>query len=515
MPQIFADSRRLQTVRKPIQLNAPPHPSEGNLVDPAPIAASSICENLVNLRLNLLHPFGLLAVVFLSHGLLAGTASAAEKPNVIFVIADQWREQALGCTGDPNVKTPNLDRFAGESVQFVNAVSGTPVCTPARASLLTGQRPLTNGLFTNDKPLNPEAVTMGKVFAAAGYDTACIGKWHVDGHGRTNFIPRERRQGFEYWKVLECTHDYNRSPYYADGPEKLMWEGYDAIAQTRDAESFVTAHAKSAKPFLLWLAWGPPHNPYHMAPQKFRAMYDPKNIQLRQNVPLTVAASAQKDLANYYANCTALDDCFGSLWKTLKDAGIEENTIIVFTSDHGDMLYSHDMQKKQKPFDESVCVPMFFHWPRELARSSRKADGPINSEDVMPTLLGLCGIAIPKTVEGLDFSGNLRGGKDPSDGAALIRCPVPFSEWSRAKGGREYRGIRSARYTYVRDLNGPWLLFDNQADPYQEHNLIGLPEQAALQAQLDAQLKQKLADARDEFLPADAYINKWNYRHEE
>ena len=159
------------------------------------------------------------------------------QPNIVFVFGDQWRAQATGYAGEPSVRTPNLDRLAGESLNLTNAVSNCPLCTPYRASLLTGQYPLTHGLFVNDVPLDPHATSLGKVFAAHGYDTAYIGKWHVDGHGRSAFIPRERRQGFSFWKVLECTHNYNKSPYYADENVKLFWDGYDAIAQTREAQS--------------------------------------------------------------------------------------------------------------------------------------------------------------------------------------------------------------------------------------------------------------------------------------
>src|SRR5712671_5899608 len=170
----------------------------------------------------------------ISGALLLGMATVASaagqpRPNVLLIIADQWRAQAFGFAGDPNVKTPNLDRFERECVNFTQAVAGMPVCSPTRATLLTGQRPQTHGIFLNDVQLNTNAVTIAKELKAAGYDTGCIGKWHVDGRGRSSFIPRERRQGFDYWKVLECTHSYNNSPYYADGPEKLKWEGYDAI----------------------------------------------------------------------------------------------------------------------------------------------------------------------------------------------------------------------------------------------------------------------------------------------
>ena len=169
------------------------------------------------------------------------TAHGAEPPNVVVVLADQWRAQAFGFAGDPSVRTPNFDRLASESVRCVHAVAGMPVCSPTRASLLTGQRRLTHGVFLNDVPLDPAAVTLPKVLKAAGYDTGAIGKWHIGRHGRSAFIPAERRQGFDYWKVLECTHNYTDSIFYGDTAEKLHWSGYDALDQTRDACAFLRA----------------------------------------------------------------------------------------------------------------------------------------------------------------------------------------------------------------------------------------------------------------------------------
>jgi arylsulfatase A-like enzyme len=455
----------------------------------------------------------LLAALLVASSARLLAAAPEDKPlNVLFIVADQWRTQAFGFAGDPNVKTPNLDRFERECVNFTQAVSGLPVCSPTRASLLTGQRAQTHGVFLNDVPLNPEAVTIAKEFKAAGYDTGCIGKWHVDGHGRTSFIPPERRQGFDYWKVLECTHTYNKSIYYADGPDRMLWEGYDAIAQTRDAQGYLQQHAASGKPFLLWLAWGPPHNPYDTAPEKYRAMYPPEKIELRPNVPPELAATARKELAGYYAHCSALDDCIGDLWRTLQETHLAERTIVVFTADHGDMIESQAQQRKQRPWEESVRVPMLFHVPPALGIRGRRVEGTINTEDVMPTLLGLCGRPIPKSVEGLDFTDYMREkSPDPSGSTTVIRCISPFGEYTREKGGKEYREIRSARYSYARDLNGPWLLYDNEKDPWQLDNLIGKPEYAKLQAELDELLKRKLAEQHDEFRPGPEYIAKWGY----
>lgn len=452
-------------------------------------------------------------VIAIAIFMCAAFSKAWGKPNVIVVIADQWRTQSFGFAGDPNVKTPRLDHLAAESCWFTHAVSGLPVCSPMRATMLTGQRPLTHGVFINDVPLSPEAVSIGKVMHERGYDTAFVGKWHVDGHGRSIWIPRERRQGFDYWKVLECTHSYNHSPFYEDDDAtKHVWKDYDAAAQTDDVCAYLKAHQSEAKPFLLFLAWGPPHNPYETAPERFKKMYDPATLKLRPNVPEAFQAQARKDLAGYYAHCSALDELMGRLLDTLRDTGLAQDTILMFTADHGDMLGSQGLQRKQKPYDESIRIPLLVRWPAGLGTQGKKLEAMFNSEDIMPTLLGLAGVDIPRTAEGLNYSAYLRGGADPGDGAALIQCPSPFGEWTRNRGGREYRGIRTSRYTYVRDLNGPWLLFDNETDPYQMKNLVGDPASQALQAELNEKLNKKLRDEKDEFKPGPDYIAKWNYK---
>lgn len=434
----------------------------------------------------------------------------SRRPNLVLVFADQWRAQATGYAGDVNVRTPYLDALARESVNFATAVSGCPVCSPYRASLLTGQYPLTHGVFLNDVHLGDKAVSFAECLGGAGYDTGYIGKWHLDGHGRSNFIPPERRQGFHFWRVLECTHDYNHSAYYGGQNEKLVWEGYDAVAQTREAQRYIGEHA-SGPPFALFLSWGPPHNPYETAPERFRAVYDPERIVLRANVPPSAAERARKDLAGYYAHCSALDECVGALLGTLRSAGIEDNTVFVFTSDHGDMLGSQGEQRKQRPWDEAIRVPFLLRYPRGLGRAARRIDWPLNAPDIMPTLLALCGIAPPPEVEGRNYSAALEGGPPPENAAALIACYAPFGEWTRSGGGKEYRGVRTERYTYVRGLAGPWLLYDNQADPFQQTNLVNQPDLNGLQRRLEEFLEKLLAQTKDQFRPANEYIEKWGY----
>lgn len=446
-----------------------------------------------------------------------GEAQGAEppggRPNIVFLFADQWRAQAVGYAGDVNARTPHLDRLASSSVVLTTAVSTCPVCSPYRATLMTGRYPVNHGVFVNDVCLSRDAVSLAQAFAGAGYQTAYIGKWHLDGHGRSNFIPRERRQGFDFWRVCECTHNYNRSLFYGDTDEKQYWQGYDAEAQTAEAQAYIKAHKD--RPFLLVLSWGPPHNPYETAPERFRSLFKPEQIRLRPNVPPEVQETARRDLAGYYAHCAALDEYVGAIARTLDESGIADNTILVFTSDHGDMLGSHAEIRKQRPWDESIRVPFVMTWPKGLGRTGRKLVAPFNTPDIMPTLLGLCGIAIPRTVEGEDRSAWIQGRRPDDDRAALISCVTPFGEWIRKKGGREYRGVRTTRYTYVRSLDGPWLLYDNQEDPYQQNNLIGKPEYESIQAKLDSSLKTELARCKDEFLPGPEYVKKWGYQTDE
>ncbi|MDF2715859.1 MAG: Arylsulfatase, partial [Paenibacillus sp.] len=285
------------------------------------------------------------------------------KPNVVYVFSDQHRSEASGYAGNPDVRTPHLDRLASESICFKTAVSGLPLCCASRASLLTGQYPLTHGVFVNDVPIGQNAVSVAEAFAAGGYDTAYIGKWHVDGRGRSEFIPQERRLGFAFWRGMECTHDYNESYYYAyaDEPVKRKWEGYDAEAQTRCAQSYIKNRDK-AKPFVLFLSWGPPHNPYDAAPEPYKQLYDPAKLTLRGNIPKAAEEQSRKELAGYYAHITALDALIGQLRATLAEENIDEDTIFVYTSDHGDMLGSQGRQRKQWPWDESILVPFLLRY---------------------------------------------------------------------------------------------------------------------------------------------------------
>ena len=439
-------------------------------------------------------------------------ANAAPRPNVLLILADEWRAQATGYNGDPNVHAPLLDRLASESVHFENAVSGTPVCCPYRATLLTGQYPLTHGVFINDVELKPNGPTLGESFRAAGYRTGFIGKWHVYGspdgqYGRRlAYIPREKRFGFDYWKACECTHEYNHSLYYeGDDPTPRYWPGYDAVAQTEDACRFLETPA--GDPFLLVLSLGPPHFPYATAPEPYQAMYRGREIQFRPNVPENRRPEAAGILRGYYAHMAALDDCLGRLLATLERRRIAEDTIVIFTSDHGDMMLSQGLTTKLYPWDESIRVPFLLRYPRRFGARGRKIAAPLNAPDILPTLLALSGLRIPDSVEGTDWFARRR-----AEDAAFLSLPVPITE-SRRYGFAAWRGLRTGRYTYVRSIRGPWLLYDNLRDPYQMHNLCGKSEHRDRQRHLDRMLDAALRRRKDEFLPAEAYVERFHLGH--
>ncbi|MDO5971526.1 sulfatase [Flavivirga aquimarina] len=434
-----------------------------------------------------------------------------EKPNIVFVFADQWRAQSLGYSGNPDVITPNIDKLASEGVYFSNAISTAPVCTPFRSMMLTGQYVLKNGMFMNDVLLDPDSKSFAKLFSEQGYNTAYIGKWHLDGNNRSAFIPKERRQGFEYWKALNCSHSYNNSNYWSNDDKLHQWEGYDAELQTKDAIAYIEEQSKNKKPFCLMLSWGPPHAPYQTAPKEFQDLYKNTDIQLRPNVPEELAEKTKTLLKGYYAHCSALDSYISELQDAIKCSNIENNTIFVFTSDHGDMINSHGQTKKQKILEESTKVPLIIKYPALLGKKGKKSDFLFNTLDILPTMLGMSGINVPTGLDGEDITDVITGKKEDTREASLVSCIQPFGQGKRSKGGKEFRGVITKRYTYAKDLSGDWLLFDNAKDPYQLNNLTGNPDFKSITKNLEGLLYEELNRLDDKFLKGAFYIEKWGH----
>ena len=435
------------------------------------------------------------------------------KPNILFVLADQLRACSMGYAGEEAVKTPNIDAFAASSTICKNAISIFPVCGPYRGSLITGRTPTSTGLVINDIPLNTNEVSIAHCLKAASYDTAYIGKWHLDGPDRPGPIPPgPRRQGFEYWMAANFEHNYNRS-YFTDNDGNLkVWPGWDTEAQTTHAINYLNER-KSRNPFCLFLSWGPPHHPYRLVPKKYLEMYNLDMIEGRPNcddVP-------RDDLWGYYAQTTFLDEQFQRLLDTINDLGIEDETIVVFTSDHGDMHGSHGVYKKQWPWNEAIKVPFVIRYPKVITEGAIR-NMPLSVIDIMPTLLSLSGVPIPDTVEGIDLSKVLRGETNKEPESVLIMNPCPFSigdkrgfdQYPNYKGMRlEYRGVITENYTYVHTIDKPWLLFDNNNDPYQMRNLIEDSAYSELRNNLYEKMQKHMNVINDEMLPRQHYYKKF------
>lgn len=446
-------------------------------------------------------------------------ARNVRRPNVLVVLVDEWRAEAFGHRGDPNAVTPAIDAFAKQAIDFQQAVSGSPVCCPARASLMTGQYPLTHGVYVNDVPLKPKGVTLGEAFAKAGYRTGYIGKWHLYGSPQGVYerrlvnVPPEARMGFQYWKAGECTHNYNKSLYFAnDDPTPRYWPGFDSVPQTEDAEQFIRDNAKGKDPYFLVLSWGPPHFPY-MPPADYAARWANKDIKLRDNVPEADRAAATTELRGYYAQAEVLDDCFKRLLAAIEESGTADDTIVLFTSDHGEMAFSQGIKYKNVPWDEAVRVPFLLRYPKAFGRQNLKLDAPLNTPDIMPTLLSLAGVKVPSGVEGHDWSSTIkrpRAAARPQ--SAFLSLPASFGTM-RNYGIAEFRGVRTPQHTYVRSIHGPWLLYDNLKDPLQQTNLIGRPEAKAIQARMEADLNAHLRRRHDAFRPGIDYLRRDGLTH--
>jgi len=436
-----------------------------------------------------------------------------QSPNVIFVFADQLRASSVGCYGEEQVRTPNIDRFAGEGVLFSAAIASPSVCGPYRGCLISGQNPLSNGVVTNDVALEVDHKTIGECFFDAGYDTAYIGKWHLDGPDRIAPVPKGRRRyGFRYWAAANFEHNYLGSKYFRDGPEEHVWEGYDAEAQIDELLKYLDEKPKE-KPFFAALSWGPPHNPYRMVPKRYLDMYNPSELKARPNCP----DFPLEDVWGYYAQITFLDEQFGRLLEELERQGLSQNTLVIFTSDHGDMHGSQGVFKKGWPWDESIRVPMIMRLPSQIPANS-KADFPISTIDIMPTLLGICGVQIPSEIEGVDCAGALLGQSPFGPRSVFITNPCPITVLDERgedmvptfRGRRmEYRGVRTMRHTYIETIEGPWLLYDNIADRFQKNNLIDTPEYSLLQKALAEEMRSHMVRLGDKFLPKEHYFDQF------
>ena len=432
-----------------------------------------------------------------------GTQGAAQaaRPNILFVLSDSHRAASMGCYGNPDVRTPSFDGFAGQGLRLATALSSTPLCRPFRAGFMSGCFSHHTGLLTNNRNERNFGVgeggqwepgrlglhTLGQTFRGAGYRCGYLGKWHL---GEVDLDPGPLRFGFDDdWTVdarnakgdeEEGAHDYWSWTYYTGKGQSFSGGGRFRTAMETDLLlDWLKARAadEDRRPWLMVASWGPPHEPF-TAPEEYQHYADvplPANVRDEQSKQL-----ARELLPGYYALIEAIDHEFGRLVAGLDAAGLGD-TLVIYTSDHGNQYGSQDSIGKEQPYPESSQVPFLLRWPGRFAPGS-VLDLPLGTPDILPTLAGLAGLAAPAGLDGRDLSGALLGqpGAERPEAALLQVCHSRLMPWPG------WRAVRTPQWLFARVKAQNWMLYDVGADPLCLENLLGQgrPAQKELQGVL-------------------------------
>ncbi|WP_157756810.1 sulfatase [Plantactinospora sp. KBS50] len=475
------------------------------------------------------------------------------RPNIILIISDQLRRQALGCYGDPNVSTPNIDALAASGTRFTAASSTYPVCVPFRFSLMTGEYAHTRFIPSIEWRMSPAERTLADEFNEADYRTALFGKWHLYGNfghypghnvvkaSRTP-VPRPFQGRFQHFAGFDiCNDPYDTWYSTHDDPTMRKIEGYQTDGLFDLAIDYATGGPAGAtgagsatgdgtagqrEPFAAVLSVEPPH-PLFTAPPEYLDRWRDRELVLRDNVEVDKEYRKRgphgrdllDDLRVYYAMIENLDDNVGRLVAALRASGQLDNTIIALTADHGELLGCHGVLAKQRPWEESIGIPLIIG---NVGGGGRTVADPVCTEDLFPTLLGLAGITPRDPKPGLNLAPVARGQAEGLDRDAVLlefvaemRPEVPFHE-------ETWRGIRTRRhkYTVLGDAHGgkPWQFFDLESDPYELTNLVDDPDHADLVKQHHELLRARLAESYDHYVLAPAFgcpgLNTWDPKAE-
>ena len=435
-------------------------------------------------------------------------------PNIIVVFTDQLRSFSLGCYGDKTVRTPNIDQLASTGVRFEHAVANCPGCVPSRSTLLSGQHARTcvgsrlneiGSTFGRNDRRKFRLPTLAEQLKKKGYRTAEVGKWHVD--------TKPSLLGFDESLIIE--YIFTKGNAYRNEGKSFQVDGFTADFEIEEVKNYIRDNKNN--PFFLYYNMVSPHMPLLDVPYQYSRMYDPANMPLRPNVwkegrqafdekwfhiymwshlynppfkPVTAKVPEYFTLnhltALYYGSVTWVDDLLGEMVRSLKENGIYENTIIVFCSDHGDLLGSHHLWDKARLYEEAIRVPMIYSWPGRLKPGANNTR-VTSIIDIMPTLLDLCGGEVPDGIQGASVASLLNGQNDSiEDNCAFVET---------AYGDI---GIRTQTHMYGAKLslddkrveNEEWMFFDLIQDPYQQHNLAKTDTQAAIKDVLKKRLMQ-------------------------
>ena len=477
------------------------------------------------------------------------SAVVAERPNIIYVFPDQYRNMAMGFwneegfsrhvnfKADP-VHTPHLNNFAREALVLSSAMSNCPLSSPHRGCLLTGMYPNKSGVPLNCNSKRPisslrtDVECVSDVFSKNGYECAYFGKLHADFPTPNDpahpgeyveeqrpvwdaYTPPERRHGFNYWYSYG-TFDVHKNPHYWDTAGKRhepkewspLHEAKQVIAYLRNKEK----QRDTGKPFFIMVGMNPPHSPYRTLNDCMEEdfnLYKDKPIDSLLIRPNADRNRPKAESARYYfASVTGVERAFGEILDCLKELGLDKNTIVVFTSDHGETMCSQSTDDpKNSPYAESMNVPFMVRYPGHIR--PRVDSLLLSSPDIMPTLLGLSHLDkdIPDNVQGINYASLFYGADDvvPRPSGALY---IQNVDGDKDKDGLvvsyfpKARGIKTARYTlafYVDKKNKELtqsLLFDDWNDPYQLHNLP-LEEHPAVVKELCEEMGRQLKTIDD------------------
>lgn len=393
--------------------------------------------------------------------------TADRPPNILWIITTQWRAQATGYAGDVNARTPVLDALAARSINYQQAVTPHPFGPFARAALLTGVPSPRNGVRDYFDPLPLDAVTIAHLLGARGYATAWFGKWHLgrrdpeaplvgEAHARV-VVPREARGGFEFWEGFEGGFQLNDPWLHGSRlPEPARFLGYQPDLLAERLAMWWESGDSGDRPWFCVYSTETPHPPYDEAAGVFPALA-PEDLKLRPNVAAgTAEQQARRELAGYYAHISATDAAIGRVLDSLKTAPGGENTVVVFTSVHGDMHGAHGLFRKGWPHEESIRVPLLIRtpWSKQGIRS-----------DECVSLLDLAAMS--------EAWADRRPWGLQRDHAIVS---MPSIVQLPHQCDRLWRGVRTRAWKVIfREDGSPWLVFDLARDPFETRNLLRYP----------------------------------------
>ncbi|HEY0076127.1 MAG TPA: sulfatase-like hydrolase/transferase [Abditibacteriaceae bacterium] len=434
-------------------------------------------------------------------------AADETRPNMVFIISDDHRWDALGAAGNPKIHTPVLDQMAKDGAYFRQATIHVPQCTPSRASLLTGLPPHQHGYFSNqyqradvETSERFSGALLPEILRESGYRTILVGKWH---------LPQQPWScGFTDVRVWMTG---GSGPYLnarlAEGKSRQtkVFKGFTNEVFANDAIEFLKSEAAQEKPFFLWLAATAPHTPLKPTPTHIETLYQGKERSdlLPPGFPGNIGAG---DFKHYYQAVSHLDEQVGRVLKTLKESRLDTNTIVVFLGDNGFMMGSRGIGErggggKVVPYEESVRVPLIVRAPTnfKIAALRGSSNAPVSSLDLPSTFLQLAGVTPPTTWSGRDLRALLRGEKN--HGITEAFCEFADNQSERF-GELAYRLVRTPTHKLIvwEKTNKPHELYDLAADPRETRNLINDPAQQPMIRKMMDNLRVWMKKTNDPFL---------------